>query len=196
MARLFYCRPTAKDVLYLVIDPEKTPDEVVKKGDTVGLFYQKELIGVNFLSFSRLVKIKAEGMIANPPEPLLQIVKNELQKASFPIPDFSSPSGFAVAEIQNLEEHPLDERKQIVTLKCQGKTLTTSSRYSNLHLGSKIVVLLDGTIRFDGTRFHSSVIRNIPQDCEIASPHDLGLSEEGKSAYIEEEKEVGSDFFA
>ena len=35
MTALFYCKPTAKDVLYLLIDPEKTPDEVVKKGDTV-----------------------------------------------------------------------------------------------------------------------------------------------------------------
>lgn len=196
MTALFYCKPTAKDVLYLLIDPEKTPDEVVKKGDTVGLFYQKQLIGVNFLNFSRLVKIKAEGRITNPPEAMLEIVKNELQKASFPIPDFSCSSGFTVARVMNLEEHPLDERKQIVTLECAGKTLTTSSRYQNLQIGSKIVVLLDRTIRFDGTVFHSSVIRNIPQDCEIASPHDLGLSEESKSAYIEEEKEVGSDFFA
>ena len=29
MTALFYCKPTAKDVLYLLIDPENTPDEVV-----------------------------------------------------------------------------------------------------------------------------------------------------------------------
>ena len=108
---------------------------------------------------------------------------------------YGESSHFLVAKITKEEEHPVFESSRILTLSIGGKTLSTVTRYANCHVGDKIVVKTEG-YRFDGTVFEARVEKNIPIECEVCSPLELRLSEEGKKAHIEYSKEEGEDFFA
>lgn len=195
MYRLFYNHENVGDVLFVVIDPERSPDRVETKGEVTALYQGEELVGINLFDFGKTAKIKASGMIVAPEDILIDVINDKLVNAGLSKLPYCHESGFKVATIAKLEEHPLDERSHIVTLKIKDQTLSTVSRYSNLEEGMKIVVVLDGVMKFDGTAFRKKVVKNIPIECEVCCEKDLRIGEEFKAAFIPEGKEEGDDFF-
>lgn len=194
MYRLFYDQKTMGDVLFILLDPEKKVEKVVKTNQVAALYSGESLVGINIFDFSKVVKLKAEGVLFAPKKELLDVVNSILENAALaPLP-FSNDSGYKVAEIVALEEHPLDEKAQIVTLSLGEKKLTTVSWYSNLSVASKVVVALDQTILRDGSVFHSFVSRNIPNECSICSASELSLPAQNGAFLLKEEK-AGDDFF-
>lgn len=195
MSALFYHHKTNGDVLFLVIEPEAYPDKVVAHGDVIALYKEDRLVGVNFRDIGKVVKIHASGLLLPVDDRLVDVLNALLGNAGLsPLPYFRS-SGYRVAEVKRIEEHPLDESKRILTLACGEQTLNTVTRYRNFGLGDHLVVATDGTIRFDGTRFRSRVERNIPIEAEVCSPLDLRAGEEGTLAYLAPERKPGSDFY-
>ena len=195
MYRFYYNRKTGGDVLYCVINPSSYPDSVHKVGDVASLYHGKERVGINFLNISATMKIKAEGMIPVASEEFLAPLNHMLDNAGEEELPLLASSLYSIAEVIGLEEHPLDEKKRIVHLDWGGGRIDTVTRYSNLEIGSKIVVALDHCLRRDGTEFLAHSERNIPLDCEICSEKDLCLGEEDKAAFLVEEGEPGKDFF-
>lgn len=194
MYRLFYDQKTMGDVLFILLDPEKKVEKVVKTNEVAALYSGESLVGINIFDFSKVVKLKTNGILFAPEKELLEVVNSILGNAALaPLP-FSNNSGYKVAEIVALEEHPLDEKAQIVTLSLSEKKLTTVSWYPNLSVGSKVVVALDQTILRDGSVFHSFVSRNIPNECSICSASELGLTPQNGAFLLKEEK-AGDDFF-
>lgn len=195
MYRFYYNHVTGGDVLYCLIKPAFYPDHTKKVGDVVSLYHGNERIGINFLNVSKTMKIKANGMIPLVSAPLLQVVNHMLANAGEeplpPCPD----SGYAIAEVSSIEEHPLDEKKKIVHLSLGARNLDTVTRYSNVAPSARIVVALDHCLKADGTEFLAHSERNIPIDCEVCSAKDLRLGEEDKLAFIAEGN-PGDDFFA
>ena len=196
MHRIYYSKALNDDTLFVVFHAEKTPNKVEKKGDVVALYSEDELIGINLLHASAYLDFDPQGMVAKEEEALLEKLNGLFSEVGLPKLEKNPCSGYAVAKITKLEEHPLDEKKQIVTLSLKGETLETTTRYANIEVGSLVVVALDGCFKFDGTCFHKAVIRNIRQDCELCSPADLRLGEDYKNAYLPQDKEEGADFFA
>ena len=80
------------------------------------------------------------------------------------------------------EEHPLYERKSILTLDA-GKRLSTVTGYQNVEVGDYIAILLPGP-RMDGTYFAPRVEKNIAIDCEVCSPKDLRLGGRRHRRYL------------
>lgn len=194
MYRLYYNAATAGDVLYVVIRPEATPDNVKKRGDVVTLFAEGKRIGINFLAISKTIKIKASGMIPIVPEELLKALNSLLANVGEePLPE-QNDSRYRVAEVLSTEEHPLDEKKKIIHLSLGETKLDTVSRYANLVPGVRTVVALDGCLKADSSEFVSHVERNIPIQAEVCSPKDLLLGEEETKAF-ETDKAPGADFF-
>lgn len=193
MPALFYSPATGGDVLYVAYPSSSPVTNSVQKGDVVAIYAGNEIVGINVFRASSHFALEGEGLIPLPSQALQDSLNALLAEASLPALTFPS-SGYRVYEVLKVEEHPLDEKKSILTLSDGNKEAVTSTRYT-LAPGDRVVVLQSGYARRNGTFFASSVIRNIPQDVEICSEADLGLGEESKAAY-RSTKEIGSDFFA
>jgi len=194
MYRLFYNYKVTGDILFVLIDPEKKPDRVETKGRVVALYCGSELVGINIFKVSEVFQLRASGIIFAPEKPLLDVINAILTEeglASLPLP---SDSGYTVARISKLEEHPLDEKAHIVTLLAGQEELTTVSWYPNLNEGSLVVIAKDGTILSDGSVFNKFVSRNIPNDCAICGAKELKLDDK-PGAFLPEGYEPGDDFF-
>ena len=196
MYRFFYNPDNVGDVLFVVVDPEAIPNKVVEHDGLTALYRDDVLVGANLFGVGEAFGLMEKGMIVKIDENVICNVNELFSKNGLAPLEKNVDSGYLVAEVTKLEEHPLDERCNIVTLNLGGKELTTVSRYANLEVGLRIVVAIDGCIKFDGTAFHKKIVRNIPIECEVCSPFDLRLSEEGKSAFVVTDKAPGEDFFA
>ncbi len=196
MYRLFYDFESNGDVLFVVISPEKKPDEIKTNGDVTCLYANKELVGINIFNVSRVAKLKSHGAIFAPDSLLLETINNILANSGAPKLEESNDSGFKVLSISNLEEHPLDEKAQIVTLKgTNEKTYQAVSYYKNLTIGEKVVCALDGTILYDGSLFSKKSVKNIPVDVTLCSGKELKVSDSFQEAFIPEGYTEGEDFF-
>lgn len=195
MYRLFYNHENVGDVLFVVLDAHAYPDKSESKGDVTALYKDGKLIGVNLFNFTKTVKLKVQGMIVTPDDKLIDVINALLSAANVPALPYCRDSGYKIAVVKNIEEHPLDERSSILTLDLGDKELCTVTRYQNVEIGKPIVVAIDGCVKFDGTLFEKKVVRNIPIDCEVCCAADLRLGEEFKAAFIPETNIAGSDFF-
>lgn len=194
MYRLFYNYKVTGDILFILMNPEKKPDRVLEKGRVVALYSGSELVGINVFKVSEVFQLRANGIIFAPEKPLLDVINAILTEeglAPLPLP---LESGYVVARISKLEEHPLDEKAHIVTLSAGKDELTTVSWYPNLSEGLLVVVAKDGTILYDGSLFHKFVSRNIPSDCAICGAKELKLDDK-PGAFLPEGYEPGDDFF-
>ena len=196
MYRFFYNPDYVGDVLFIVTDPEAIPNKVIELDGLTALYRDDVLVGANLFGAGKAFGLKEKGMIVKIDENVICNVNELFSKNGLAPLEKNVDSGYLVAEVTKLEEHPLDERCNIVTSNLGGKELTTVSRYANLEVGLRIVVAIDGCIKFDGTAFHKKIVRNIPIECEVCSPFDLRLGEEGKSAFVVTDKASGEDFFA
>jgi len=196
MYRLFYNYKVMGDVLYVVIDPLSYPDQVEKIGNVAALYKEKKLIGINLFDFGELVKLHTEGMIVTPEDKLIDVINSELQNAGLsPLP-YTRDSGYHVGKIVSLEEHPLDEKAQIVHLDFgNNKIVETTSHYPNLAVGELLVCALVGTIKFDGTLFRAGLVRNIGHEADICSEKELRIGEDFKQAFIVKEGYLSGDDF-
>lgn len=195
MYRFFYDYASGGDVLFILIDPEKKVDRVLTKGNVSALYAGETLVGINVFEVSKTVKITAKGMIAAPEKLLVDAVNALLCHAGLsPLP-FLEDSGFKVAKIAALEEHPLEEKAHLVTLECGNKTLATVSWYSNLAVGLEVVVATDGAIGYDGSVFHRSLVRGIPVECALCSSTELRLEGPSSMAFVVTGYASGEDFF-
>ena len=195
MYRLFYNHENVGDVLFIVIDPLAYPDRTVRQGEVAALYKGDELVGINLFGFGKTAKIKAAGMIVAPEDVLIDVINAKLENAGLAKLPYTRKTGYTVAEVTAMEEHPLDERCNIVTLTDGEKTLSTVSRYQNISVGSRVVTVGDGVMKFDGTVFQKKVVKNIPIECELCSAADLKIGEEFKEAFLVDELPAGADFF-
>ena len=195
MYRLFYNHENVGDVLFVVIEPQSYPDRSVTKGEVTALYKGDALVGINLFDFGKTAKIKATGMIIAPEDILIDVINAKLENAGLEKLPYTRATGYRVAEVTEMEEHPLDERSNILTLQVGEEKLTTVSRYQNIAVGSHIVVVTDNVIKFDGTTFNKKVVKNIPIEAEVCSAADLKVGEESKEAYLVPQLPSGADFY-
>ena len=125
MYRLFYDFKTNGDVLFLVYEPETEPDTIKEGNNVTGLFKEGRFIGANFFQIGEVVKLKTSGMIVTPDDALIDVLNTILKQNGLPELPYCRDSGYKVAKIVALEEHPLDEKAQIVTLSLGDKQIET-----------------------------------------------------------------------
>ncbi len=195
MHRFYYNHTIPGDVLFILLEPNEKVISSVKKGDVTILYGEKGVVGYNIFNASSYVSNLKDGAIFQEDQILLSKVNAALIKANEKPLGPNSQSGYIVATITKLEEHPLLEKSFIVTLSIGEKEVTSVSSYKNLEVSKKVVVITDGTLDKYGNKFSSHVEKNIPIDVLIASPLDLKLEGDNDQAYLVNLEE-GVDFFA
>lgn len=166
---------------------EGKPDRSIEENGATLLFHGEEFLGAN-IAHPQGMEL-CEGLnvrLSSKDEEALKGYLGTHYRGA-------EPTNFVYAKLLSKEEHPLYERKSILTLDA-GKRLSTVTGYQNVEVGDYIAVLLPGP-RMDGTYFAPRVEKNIAIDCEVCSEKDLRLGEDITKAYIGKDKEAGQPVF-
>ena len=166
---------------------EGKPDRSLDENGATLLFHGDEFLGAN-IAHPKGIELQ-DGLNVRLSSKDEEVLKGYLG-AHYESPE---PTNFVYAKVVSKEEHPLYERKSILTLDA-GRRLSTVTGYQNVEVGDLIAILLPGP-RMDGTYFAPRVEKNIAIDCEVCSPKDLRQGDDGTKAYIGNDEEAGKPVF-
>lgn len=188
----FYKQISAnKNVVFLVAG-EGVPDEVVNHEEVTLLYKDKKLIGANFFG-KEVTLLKNYGMnVALTKETLDGFNSVFIKHGIETLPELKD-SGFHVGEIIDIEEHPLDEKKSLIKIKCKEEVYESITSY-NLTKGDKVAIATSPCYLSDGTLFTKHIDHNLKVDALVVSGFQIGLSK-SESPYKLDHREVGDDIF-
>ena len=113
----YYDYESIGDVLLIVINSSsEIPNKVIKKDDVTILYKNDELIGINIFNISKVLKIKAKGFIPLVNEKILDVINHIIENAGLEKLPLQKESGFRVAKIIEIEDHPDSDHLHICTV--------------------------------------------------------------------------------
>ena len=113
---LYYDYESIGDVLLIVFDSNTIPNVVKRDNDVVSLYKDDKLIGINIFNISKIMKIKAKGYIPLVSDRVLEVINTILKNSNVAELPAQKDSGFRVAKIVDIEEHPDSEHLHICTV--------------------------------------------------------------------------------
>ena len=190
---LHYCYRTIGDVLMIEIDSRKLPTRNEKVGNVVSIYSGDELIGINIFDFGKIVKIKNQGMIYLPTHSLIDVINSILANAKLPSLNYKEKSGYVVGEVNEIFE-VAGGSLIVVNLK-DGNCSCFAKEVGELKSSDKVVVALAGSNLPNGDIVKERSGDFGFTDAHVCSYFDLGINESNEILIIDEDSEVGSDFF-
>ena len=196
---LYYDYETIGDVLLVVIKPTVIPTKEVKINDVVALYNKDELIGINIFNISKVIKIKAKGLIPLINEDILNVINHILENANLEKLPIQIESGFRVAKIVDIDEHPDSEHLHICTVDIGDKEpLQIVCGASNARKDLVCVCATPFTFMPNGQQIIPNKLLGIQSNGMLCSGRELNLEGyEGKRGLLElsDEYKVGTDFW-
>lgn len=196
---LYYDYETIGDVLLVVIKPTVIPTKEVKINDVVALYNKDELIGINIFNISKVIKIKAKGLIPLINEDILNVINHILENANLEKLPIQIESGFRVAKIVEIDEHPDSEHLHICTVDIGDKEpLQIVCGASNARKDLVCVCATPFTFMPNGQQIIPNKLLGIQSNGMLCSGRELNLEGyEGKRGLLElsDEYKVGTDFW-
>lgn len=196
---LYYDFETIGDVLLVVIKPTVTPTKEVKINDVVALYNKDELIGINIFNISKVIKIKAKGLIPLINEDILNVINHILENANLEKLPIQIESGFRVAKIVDIDEHPDSEHLHICMVDIGDKEpLQIVCGASNARKDLVCVCATPFTFMPNGQQIIPNKLLGIQSNGMLCSGRELNLEGyEGKRGLLElsDEYKVGTDFW-
>lgn len=113
---LYYDYESIGDVLLIVFDSNTIPNVIIRDNDVVSLYKDDKLIGINIFNISKIMKIKAKGYIPLVSDRVLEVINTILKNSNVAELPAQKDSGFRVAKIVDIEEHPDSEHLHICTV--------------------------------------------------------------------------------
>lgn len=113
---LYYDYESIGDVLLIVFDSNTIPNVIKRDNDVVSLYKDDKLIGINIFNISKIMKIKAKGYIPLVSDRVLEVINTILKNSNVAELPAQKESGFRVAKIVDIEEHPDSEHLHICTV--------------------------------------------------------------------------------
>ena len=164
--------------------------------DNVSVLFNKEIpVGYLIKNFSKLCKIKINGMIYLPNDFLIDVINGELAKANLSLLPYKESSGFVIGKI--LSKEPL-RKSFIYEVDLGDKKINAESTYG-IKENSFVVIATVGTYLLPGRMIDSyKVMQKYICEGRICSFDDLQIPSEDiySPLVIDEESEVGKDFFS
>lgn len=195
----YYNHKTIGDILLIEIKPSIFPSRAVKKDDVVALYKDDELVGINIFNISDIVKIKAEGFIHHLNEEVLAVINSKLKNAGLEELPYQEGSGFKVAKIIDIEEHPDSDHLHICKVDVGEKEpLQIVCGAYNAKLDLKCVCALPYTFMPDGKQIVPGKLLKIDSYGMLCSGRELGLAGYEKThglLELDDSYRVGNDFF-
>ncbi len=197
---VYYNLKTVGDVLLIVFQPNVYPQEVVKNEDVVALYNKdKELVGINIFNISKIIKIKANGFIHHLNKEVLDVINNILKNAGIKELEFQEGSGFKVAKIVDIEEHPDSDHLHICKVDIGEKEpLQIVCGAFNARLGLKCVCALPFTFMPDGKQIVPGKLLKVDSYGMLCSGRELTLPGYEKVhglLELDDSYKIGDDFF-
>lgn len=197
---LYYDYETVGDVLLVVIEPTITPNRTIKKGDVVSLYKNDQLIGINIFNISKIIKIKAKGLIPLINEDILSVINHVLENAGVERLPLNKESGFRVAKIVEIEEHPDSEHLHICKVDVGNEEcLQIVCGARNAREGLVCVCATPYTFMPNGQMIVPGKLLGIDSYGMLCSGRELNLEGyEGKRGLLEldDKYKVGTDFWS
>ena len=196
---LYYDYETIGDVLLVVIKPTVITTKEVKINDVVALYNKDELIGINIFNISKVIKIKAKGLIPLINEDILNVINHILENANLDKLPIQIESGFRVAKIVDIDEHPDSEHLHICMVDIGDKEpLQIVCGASNARKDLVCVCATPFTFMPNGQQIIPNKLLGIQSNGMLCSGRELNLEGyEGKRGLLElsDEYKVGTDFW-
>lgn len=196
---LYYDYETIGDVLLVVIKPTVIPTKEVKINDVVALYNKDELIGINIFNISKVIKIKAKGLIPLINEDILNVINHILENANLEKLPIQIESGFRVAKIVDIDEHPDSEHLHICMVDIGDKEpLQIVCGANNARKDLVCVCATPFTFIPNGQQIIPNKLLGIQSNGMLCSGRELNLEGyEGKRGLLElsDEYKVGTDFW-
>lgn len=193
MYRMFYNRDIGGDVLFILMEPERKPTREETKGSVTALYDGDDLVGINIADLSKILKIRAKGMIFTPGEELVDVVNHIIRRAGLPKLAYCTDSGYRVATVTSVQKSA--NQGYIIKMNNGDENLTTVTDYSNIKAGDQIVIAIDGTIQYDGKTFKKHLVGNEPVECHICEAKELRIESDDLGAFIVDGYKPGDDFY-
>ena len=163
------------------------------------LYKNDELIGINIFNISEILKIKSHGFLPLINEEVLNVINSILQNAGLEELEYQDKSGFVVAKIIDIEEHPESNHLHICTVDVgEEKPLQIVCGSYNAKIGMKVVCALPYTFMPNGQQIIPSKLLGIESYGMLCSGNELNLEEYiGKKGLLEldDSYNMGSDFW-
>lgn len=171
---LFYTYRKLDDVFAIVFHGFGKVTSRERRGNVEALFDGENLCGYNIYNIKDIVKIKVKGLIFLPNSALIDLINHMLINAKFdPIP-YIVHSGFIIGKVMNSNEIDI------------GGYLINCGKHSDLPNESLVVVAVPGTMLPDETLLECG---------HICTYKDLSIEDKDEILVLDEEYEIGSDFF-
>lgn len=197
---VFYNYKTIGDVLLIIFDQRENPDEVIKQDDVVVIKKNKKIIGINIFNISKIMKIKANGFIPLLDDKVLDVINHILENHNLPILEKQINSGFVVAKITNIEEHPDSDHLHICNVDVgEDKELQIVCGAFNAKKDLICVCALPYAFMPSGKQIIPGKLLGIDSNGMLCSGRELSLDGyENKRGLLEldDTYKIGSDFFA
>lgn len=196
---LYYNKEQIGDILFIVFNSNAIPNFTKKCGNCVVLYKNDELIGINIFNISEILKIKSHGFLPLINEEVLNVINSILQNADLEELEYQDKSGFVVAKIIDMEEHPESNHLHICTVDVgEEKPLQIVCGSYNAKIGMKVVCALPYTFMPNGQQIIPSKLLGIESYGMLCSGNELNLEEYiGKKGLLEldDSYNIGSDFW-
>lgn len=196
---LYYNHNLIGDILLVVFNPNAIPTKVITKDNIVALYKDEELVGYNFLDISEDIKIKANGYIPLINNEVTDILNHMLKNAGLPELDYLDDSGFKVAKIIKMEEHPDSDHLHICEVDVgEEKHLQIVCGSFNAKEGLKVVCAMPYAFMPNGQIIVPGELLGVKSDGMLCSGRELNLPgyDNIRGLYIlDDNYVVGSDFF-
>ena len=197
---LYYNYKTLGDVLLIAFEPNAIADEVIKKDDVVVLKKGGETIGINIFNISKIMKIKANGYIPLVDDKVLGVINHILENHDVEVLEKLPHSGFIVAKIVDIEEHPESDHLHICKVDVgHNDYLEIVCGAFNARKDLICVCALPFSFMPSGRQIVPGKLLGIDSYGMLCSGRELALEGyENKSGLLEldDNYKVGSDFFS
>lgn len=197
---LYYDYESIGDVLLIVFDSNTIPNVIKRNNDVVSLYKDDKLIGINIFNISKIMKIKAKGYIPLVSDRVLEVINTILKNSNVPELPTQKDSGFKVAKIVDIEEHPDSEHLHICTVDIGEKEpLQIVCGAFNARKDLICVCATPYTFMPNGQSIIPNKLLGIDSYGMLCSGRELNLEGyEGKRGLLEldESYAIGSDFWS
>lgn len=196
---LYYNKEKIGDVLIIIFNSNQIPNFVKTTENCKVLYKNDELVGINILNISKILKIKSHGYLPLINKEVLNVINSILINNGLEALPYQGKSGFVVSQIIDMEEHPESDHLHICKVDCGNDNfLQIVCGAYNAKVGMKVVCALPYTFMPNGQQIIPSKLLGIESNGMLCSGRELNLDGYDNVRgllELDDTYKIGSDFW-